>query len=462
MGTVEVPVRHGELSGRISWFITLRWLAIAGLVAAVTAGRFLLAIPLPLAPLYLGAGALSLYNAGVQVAERRLRSRGDRRDWQARAYRLARLQVFVDLSLLTYLLFFSGGLENPFAYYYIFHMILSGILLSRRSAYLVGCFAVLLFMLLMAGHRLGWIASLSPPGYAPFTAAGIAAMLGRLAAFASTVYIVVYLTTTIVAELRQREQELEVSNGKLAEQDRLKSRYVLTVSHDLQATLSAIHALLSAVLEGYAGRIAGRARELVGRATARTEELLRFVRDLLDVSRIRAEAELTKHSVALPELVRAQVELFRTALEEKRLALDLELAPGDLRLWANPLGVEQLVNNLLSNAIRYTPAGGKITVSAGIGDRGNRVELRVADTGIGIPPESLPHIFEDFYRAGNARCLTDSGTGLGLPIVKRIAEAHGGEVRVESEVGKGSTFVVCLPAPPGTLDGGCPEQDARA
>jgi len=459
MGGPRPAFLREDLEGKIAWFITLRWLAALGLILAVTASRFLFGVTLPLRPLYLGAAALLVYNGLMQLLNRRLRARVDEPDWLDRAYRLASLQVFLDLSLLTYLLFFSGGLENPFVFYYIFHMILSSILLARRSAYLQGTFAVFLFALLIAGHRLGWIPSEWSPlvlrsARAPIGAVGI---VGWLVAFASTVYITVYLTSTIVGKLRQREQELEISNSRLAEQDRLKSQYVLTVSHDIQGTLSAIHSLLTTVLGGFAGRIADQPRGLIERASLRSQELLRFVRDLLDISRMRSETGVERRAVCLVEILNNQIELFRAPLAEKRITLELDLAelggPDSnaaqaLRLWADPTAATQLVSNLVSNAIRYTPPGGRVGVSVHPRTDRNLVDVSIADTGIGIPAESLPHIFEDFYRAGNARGFSSTGTGLGLSIVKKIVESHGGDLRVESELGRGTVFTFSLPLGP--------------
>jgi signal transduction histidine kinase len=446
-----------DLKGKIAWFITLRWLAALGLSLAITASHFLFELPLPLLPLYLGVAALLLYNGIVHLFNRRLRVLVDEPDWLERAYRLASLQVFLDLSLLTYLLFFSGGLENPFIFYYIFHMILSSILLTRRSAYLQGTFAVVLFGLLLAGHHLGWTRTM--PGLGPTGSVRLApaAIAGWLVAFASTVYIAVYLTSTIVGKLRQREQELEESNRKLAEQDRLKSQYVLTVSHDIQAALSAIHSLLMTVLGGFAGQVARQSRQLIERASVRSQELLRFVRDLLDISRMRTEVEVERCPVPLLQVLRDQEDLFRAPLQAKRLVLEIEVADasrGEIHLWANPIGVGQLLNNLISNAVRYTPEGGRIRISVRPFRGRNQVEICIADTGIGIPPESLPFVFNDFFRAPNARSFADSGTGLGLAIVKKIVESHGGEIQVESEVGKGTSFSFTLPeyAPETNID----------
>lgn len=444
-----------DLKGKIRWFITLRWLAAAGLALVITGARFLLDIPLPLLPLYLGNLFLVVYNGICYTVNRRLQRQIDTPGWIDKAHRLANIQILLDLSLLTYLIYFSGGLENPFVFYYIFHMIISGILLTNRSAYLQATFASLLFGLLIAAELLNLLPyhSLSPAAAAP-EAISLAGDIGRFLAFSSTLYIAVYLTTTIVKKLRQRERELEVSNELLAEQDKLKSQYVLIVSHDIQSSLSAIDSCLQTVLQGFTGTIGAKTGDMVQRANVRTRHLLRFVRDLLDISRMRTESELPKERVDLVEVIAKEVELFRQQSHERRIALSFENRAGEVILKANRFSMEQLFNNLLGNALRYTPEGGSVSVTLSLTAHENTVEARIADSGIGIAPESLPRIFDDFYRAGNAKAFTENGTGLGLAIVKRIVELHNGDIRVESELNRGTTFIFTL-----TKDEACPEAE---
>jgi signal transduction histidine kinase len=134
--------------------------------------------------------------------------------------------------------------------------------------------------------------------------------------------------------------------------------------------------------------------------------------------------------------------------------LSFENQAGRVILQANRFSMEQLFNNLLSNALRYTPEGGMVSVILRPTDKKNTVEATIADSGIGIAPENLPRIFEDFYRANNAKAFTEDGTGLGLAIVKRIVELHGGAIRVESKVNGGTTFIFIL-----STDDTCPKAE---
>jgi two-component system sensor histidine kinase SenX3 len=401
----------------------------------VTAARWLFGLRFAVLPLYLGCALLLAYNAACWLFFRRLQARPPDPAWQRKAQRLANWQIYLDLTLLTGLLYLTGGLENPFIFYYIFHMILSGILLDNRSAYLHAAFAVLLLGAVSAGELLGLLPRYPVPGFSAGPLS-FAVLAGRLGAFASTLFIAVYFTTTIVNRLRQRERELE-------EQDRLKSRYVMTVSHDIQSGLSAVEGLLMAVLQGFTEAVGVKTRELLARAGERTHLLLRFVRDLLDLSRLRAEAEVPRERVALAELIGSEAELFAEPMRAKKLEFRLENEAGQPVLYGNRTALSQLFNNLLSNAVRYTPAGGRVRV--GLRADGGQVEVRVEDSGIGIAPEHLERLFEDFFRAPNAKSFSENGTGLGLSIVKQTAQMHGGSVRVESELGRGTSFIVRLP-----------------
>jgi two-component system sensor histidine kinase ResE len=240
----------------------------------------------------------------------------------------------------------------------------------------------------------------------------------------------------------------------LAEQDKIKSQYVLIVSHDIQASLSAIDSCLQTVLQGFTDTIGEKSRDMVQRANVRTRYLLRFVRDLLDISRMRTQSDVPKEKVNLAEVIDKEIELFRQQSEDRAIALSFQNQTDAVFLQANRFSMEQLFNNLLSNALRYTPEGGRVTVSLSRTVTKNEVEVRITDTGIGIASENLPHIFDDFYRAGNAKAFTENGTGLGLSIAKKIVELHAGNIRVESEENRGTSFIITL-----TKVGACPDAD---
>jgi len=231
---------------------------------------------------------------------------------------------------------------------------------------------------------------------------------------------------------------------KLEQLDRAKSQFVLTVTHELRSPVATVQSLLRVIAGGYAGEVSEKQKELIERAERRVAFLQRLIDDLLDLAAGKTEhlAEVP-HAVALNPLLTKVVNQLRPVAEEKQQDLHVDVPSEELRVWATEEGLERILVNLVGNAIKYTPAGGRVDIYA---ERsGNEVRLVIRDTGIGIPPEAMPHLFEEFFRAENAKAIEREGTGLGLSIVKSLVDRYGGRIGVESAVGKGTTFTVFLP-----------------
>ena len=217
-------------------------------------------------------------------------------------------------------------------------------------------------------------------------------------------------------------------------------RFLADASHELRTPLAAIRTNVEALLRGADADPEERDASL--RAIAReTDRMGRLVADLLALARADAGQPLVQKPVELDALL---IEVYQ---QQRRLADGLNLSLGELEqveIQGDPDRLKQLALNLVDNALRYTPPGGDVTLD--VVREGDWAVLRVRDTGVGIPPLDLPHIFDRFYRVDRPRTRQAGGTGLGLAIAKWVAEAHGGRIDVESVVDKGSTFSVFLPA----------------
>ncbi len=225
--------------------------------------------------------------------------------------------------------------------------------------------------------------------------------------------------------------------------ERVRQEFVANVSHELRTPLTAIKGYAEALLDENleSSPQAAEFLRVIGRHAARMEKI---VADLLLLSQLESPARsLRKEPIAIPELLPTALDFVRPLGEAKKQTLEWKCPAGIPPLSGDSQKIHQMLVNLLQNAINYTPEGGRITLE------GSRIEgevlLEVADTGIGIPDEDLPRIFERFYRVDKGRSREMGGTGLGLSIVKHIAEAHGGRVSVDSQLGKGSKFTVTLP-----------------
>ena len=222
--------------------------------------------------------------------------------------------------------------------------------------------------------------------------------------------------------------------------DRIKSDFVSTVSHDLRSPLTAI--LGYAELVERIGPLNEMQREFLHRVQISVHNITSLVDDLLNLGRIEAGFDSRKERVALDQLIRFAVDNLSRRTVEKNLTVSLDLSSDFPLVFANPVQLRQVVDNLIDNAIKYTSPYGTIRVRCAVEQ--HQVIFQVSDTGIGIPATDLPYIFDKFYRASNVS-IDQPGTGLGLAIVKSIVENHQGRIWVDSTPGQGSTFTVVFP-----------------
>jgi two-component system phosphate regulon sensor histidine kinase PhoR len=222
--------------------------------------------------------------------------------------------------------------------------------------------------------------------------------------------------------------------------DRLKNEFINTVSHDLRSPLTSVLGYVE-LLERV-GTINEQQREYIRRVHASVESITSLVNDLLELGRIESGFDIKNEVVHLDGILRFSLETLGGMISDKRLNLRLSLPEDIPPMRGNPIRLRQMLDNLLGNAIKYTPEGGDISIE--MKAHSEQVILRLLDSGPGIPPSDQPHIFEKFYRAGNVPKGV-GGSGLGLAIVKSIVDSHHGRIWVESLLGQGSTFTVVLP-----------------
>ena len=226
--------------------------------------------------------------------------------------------------------------------------------------------------------------------------------------------------------------------------ERVRRDFVANVSHEIKTPLAAMRGLVDTLVDDEAMAPEMRQRFL-GKLGDQVRRLADLATDLLHLSRAESEPASAREAVDLDGAGAAAVERFAAAARAKGVAL-VHADGGSVLGWCDPTALEQIVDNLVDNAIKYTPAGGRVDLRAG--RDGERVHFEVADTGIGIEPSEQARVFERFYRVDKARSRDVPGTGLGLSIVKHLVDAHGGSVELKSWPGRGSTFRVYLPRPP--------------
>ncbi len=606
------PPVEEELIGRMEWLIKLRWLAAGGVIVVTGFVNFVLGIPLPTKPLYF-IGLLGFaYNAALHFRRQYLERMATR---QAVAFdTFAKIQTGLDWAAMILLVHFSGGIESPAIFYFIFHITIAALLLSPRACYFYATLAAVLVGGLAGLEYAGIVPHVAIPGFLPgMPYQNPLFILGVLFFFVSTLYISAYLSTSVTANLRRKDEELLALQRDLAEaygrmqtlyqvaqtvgstlkleevltliarsaaetmgvrassirlldentyqmtfaaayglsqdyiekgpvdarqspiyretlagrpviisdawtdprvqypeetkrenihsalcvpltvkertigalmvyseeidrfheddaeflaalaaegaiaienaqayqaleaMDRAKSEFVLLVTHELRAPLAAVQSMLRVIEGQYVGPLGPKQAELIQRAERRITSLLTLVSDLLALAAGRAERfRWEKKDVLLNQVLGKVVDLISTKAADKGVSLTVDIPDEPLTLLANEDGMERVFMNLLSNAVKYTLSGGSVT--ARLAADGDQITFEVTDTGIGIPADALPRLFDEFYRAPNAKEIEKEGTGLGLAIVKGVIEQHGGTITVDSTLGKGSTFRVVLPS----------------
>ncbi len=243
--------------------------------------------------------------------------------------------------------------------------------------------------------------------------------------------------------LERRKLALE-SISLRQEKERIEKNFISMVSHEMRRPLIDVQEYLEVVLRGITGQLAPQQKEMLEKAGGQINTLLVLIKDWLDMSRIEAGTILRNlEPLDLSQILNKMVDLLRGKIKRKKITLEVNIPPHLPLIKGEKLSIERVFTNLIHNAIDYNREEGKILVKAKEG--GEYVIIEVSDTGIGIPKKDVAFIFGEFFRVKNRKTQHIAGSGLGLSIVKKVVEAHGGSIEVRSEEGKGSTFTVFLP-----------------
>jgi signal transduction histidine kinase len=247
-------------------------------------------------------------------------------------------------------------------------------------------------------------------------------------------------------ELQKKEKVLREANLQLKEKDRIKDEYVSRVTHDIKGHLGAIRSCLHLAGDESLRPLNHRQSDFLNRARKRTAQVSDFVNELLNLTQMRLSGQFKMATFSLSVCVSRAIEAVERRAKEKSITVTSNLDPAAQQITGNQFSINEMLTNLLFNAIKYTPEKKTVHVEAK-GD-GDRVRIDITDTGIGIPPDEIGSIFDEFFRASNARQHEKDGTGLGLSIVKQIVQRHAGTISVQSQLGQGTTFTLILPKNP--------------
>lgn len=249
----------------------------------------------------------------------------------------------------------------------------------------------------------------------------------------------------VVVKRGLERRRLAIESARLQrEKELMKENFITLVSHQLRSPLASVKQYFGVLREGFAGDVSSKQKEMIEKAGRYIDDLLQLINDWLNMSRIEAgNITNTFETVDLVPVFSDIMELLEPLAETRKVALKLDLRDGPSVIEGDLESLREAFSNLISNGINYNREGGTVTVSTR--EKGDDLVVEIRDTGIGISRDNLHFIFDEFFRAKSKEARDVRGSGLGLPIAKRIIEAHDGFIKVDSEIGKGSTFSVFLP-----------------
>lgn len=425
--TKNLSVFGRHTDQRIDWFINLRWLAIIGTFTVVFVSTHVLKL-LPAevyVPLWGGTGILMVMNFVFILMKRRVQN--------IRSFFL--LQIAVDIVLLTFLLHFSGGIENPFVIMYVFNVIVACVLLSRSDAYLVTAVVIAFFLFMALGEYfqiLNHHFSIFLPPSEGHMSTHFPFVLGISGSLIAISLGVAYYITGMMEQLRENQTYL-LQSERLATLGQLVAYIVHEVNNPM-GIISTRTKLLKSKIKTQSDPFLIESMEIIDRQSERVGQI---VRNLLGFSRLNPS---TESAVDVKQVLVETLDIVKSRIERVRIDLKCSFSSSLPLIQANRNNLIQIFLNLIMNAIDAMPQGGRLKLSAESVD--GWVEIAVSDSGSGIPEENMEKIFDPFFTTK----LPEYGTGLGLPLCVSLVKSMKGEINVKSVAGRGASFCVRLPS----------------
>jgi signal transduction histidine kinase len=253
------------------------------------------------------------------------------------------------------------------------------------------------------------------------------------------------LVTAAVRDISERKRLEDMRRRSLELESQMKSEFLANMSHELRTPLNAIIGFTKLMLHGKVGPLSPQHGEYLGDILTSSNHLLHLINDVLDLAKVEAgKMEFIPERIDLSQMVNEVMQTVRTMANAKHIQLDAEIDPSLMNLWLDPSKLRQVLYNYLSNALKFTDDFGRVTLRVSPEGR-DRFRVEVEDTGIGIPPSDVGMLFKEFQQLDSSAAKKFQGTGLGLALTRRIVEAQGGSVGVQSVLGVGSTFHAVLP-----------------
>ena len=428
------------------WFIRIRWFALIILILSNYIVKHLFDISIQEAPIYLLSLILFVSNVLHTIFLRKITKEPDSKVI-TKIKQEIHFQILTDLIILTLILHYSGGIENPLILFFFLHMIIASSIFSTLISYLYVAFVILLAALLALLECYSFIPHYPMEGFINHDLyKNTLYVFGTGFIFTCTSVIVVSLSHMIIYRSIKSEETYVKTNIELENKDKLKNEYVLRVTHDIKGHVAAILSCIEVIRTKIAGPLNEVQEEFINRSFERVELLSGFVKNLLNLTKKRLKHDNEFEEYLFKDLINKVVIPVQILSKDKSIDFNVYVDKSIQMITGNPFTIEELYSNLLLNAVKYTPPNGSIELT--VKSRLNHIITEISDSGIGIPKEELLKIFDEFYRASNVPKDIKTGSGLGLSIVKQIVENHNGKIWVSSELGVWTKFTIILPKNP--------------
>ncbi len=459
-GDLAPPVEAAQAGGshRLSdlllarnavWFCGLRCvvvviLALAGLLGMHSGLADALGLHRPGRWLLIAAGGLLATNALFFLHARRLLARPSPRRIQANLWG----QIISDLLVLTAVVHFVGSIGTFISFAYLFHIVLACIFFSRAHSLVVTLVAIAMFGACVGLEQTsvirtgGIVAAGSAPQDLPVTA--VEATVGFLSA-AGIWLTVWFLASHLSTMVRIRDEELAATNERLVAAQAERARHMLVTTHQLKSPFAAIYSNAQVLLNGYCGDLPEPALDVVRRILARCKRLATEIQEMLQLANLSSTGQGLPDSTEMDmaELIRATVTQIELIAQGRGITIDQDLTP--VRVTCVEDHLKMLLLNLVANAVNYSRDGGRVRLTCREDAADGGAVVSIADEGIGIRAKMLPRIFDEHFRTKEALVHNKNSSGLGLAIVRQIAELHGIRLSVQSAQHRGTTFTLHFP-----------------
>lgn len=365
---------------------------------------------------------------------------------------LSLLQMIFDLISLSLLVYFTGGIESPLYVLFVFHMIIGSLILPGAIVYTIASVFVLIFVSMISLEYTGLLVHQHVNGLLDFSLYNnLQFVTAFLAAFTLMIYVSIYLSNGIAKQLYRREKELVDSIKKINAAEQEKQRYIMGIVHEIKTPIAAVVSYLDLILQKFLGPIEEVVEEKLHRAKLRSDEAIQMINDVLNVSKLNLYDQFDVEEINLKDLISSVIKRRKSYADSRLIELRLEDRRKQIKtISGDKYLLDIAFSNLVGNSIKYGVEGGIVEVV--IDDQDGKLIIEICDNGVGIPEAEISKIFNDFYRGSNIKKISTEGSGLGLSVVKKVIQRHGGEIsavspsRLASRNNPGSAFIIKLPA----------------